>query len=58
MARGMNSFIILSCIDDMLIAGFCIQEMNTLKKQLPSKFAKKNLGAANLILTYGLLGTE
>ena len=42
-----NSYIILLLyVDDMLIAGFNIEEINNLKKQLSKQFAMKDLGAA------------
>ena len=37
-------------MDDMLIAGSSIEEINDLKKQLSKQFAMKDLGAANQIL--------
>ena len=46
-----NSYIILLLyVDDMLIAGFSIEEINNLKKQLSKQFAIKDLGAAKQIL--------
>ena len=46
-----NSYIILSLyVDDMLIAGSSIEEINNLKKQLLKQFAMKDLGAAMQIL--------
>ena len=46
-----NSFIILLLyVDDMLIAGFSIEEINNLKKQLSKQFAMKDLGVAKQIL--------
>ena len=45
-----NSYIILLLyVDDMLIAGFSIEEINNLKKQLSKQFAMKDLGAAKQI---------
>ena len=42
-----NSYIILLLyVDDMLIAGSSIEEINDLKKQLSKQFAIKDLGAA------------
>ena len=42
-----NSYIILLLyVDDMLIAGSSIKEINNLKKQLSKQFAMKDLGAA------------
>ena len=37
-------------VDDMLIAGFSIEEINNLMKQLSKQFAMKDLGAAKQIL--------
>ena len=46
-----NSYIILLLyMDDMLIAGSSIEEINNLKKQLSKQFAMKDLGAAKQIL--------
>ena len=46
-----SSYIILLLyVDDMLIAGSDIQEINRLKKQLSSEFEMKDLGAAKKIL--------
>ena len=46
-----NSYIILlSYIDDMLIVGSSIEEINNLKKQLSKQFAMKDLGATKQIL--------
>ena len=46
-----NSYIILLLyVDDMLIAGFSIEEINDLKKQLSKQFAMKDLEAAKQIL--------
>ena len=46
-----NSYIILLLyVDDMLIAGFSIEEFNNLKKQLSKQFAIKDLGVAKKIL--------
>ena len=46
-----NSYIILLLyVDDMLIAGSSIEEINNLKKQLSKQFAMKDLGAAKQIL--------
>ena len=46
-----NSYIILLLyVDDMLIAGFSIEEINNLKKQLSKQFAMKDFGAAKQIL--------
>ena len=45
-----NSYIILLLyVDDMLIAGSSIKEINNLKKQLAKQFAMKDLGAAKQI---------
>ena len=42
-----NSYIILLLyVDDMLIAGSSIEEINNLKKQFSKQFAMKNLGVA------------
>ena len=46
-----NSYIILLLyVDDMLIIGSSIEEINNLKKQLSKKFAMKDLGAVKQIL--------
>ena len=46
-----NSYIILLLyVDNMLIAGSKIEELNNLKKQLSKQFAMKDLGAAKQIL--------
>ena len=46
-----NSYIILLLyVDNMLIAGFSIEEINDLKKQLSKQFAMKDLGATKQIL--------
>ena len=46
-----NSYIILLLyVDDMLIAGSNIEEINNLKKQLSKQFAMKDLGATKKIL--------
>ena len=46
-----NSYIILLLyVDDMLIAGSIIKEINNLKKQLSKQFAMKDLGVAKQIL--------
>ena len=42
-----NSFVILLLyVDDMLIAGSDMQEINNLKRELSKQFAMKDLGAA------------
>ena len=46
-----NSYIILQLyVDDMLIAGSSIEEINNLKNQLSKQFAMKDLGAVKQIL--------
>ncbi|KAK0594571.1 hypothetical protein LWI29_027750 [Acer saccharum] len=46
-----SSFIILLLyVDDMLVAGADVEEINNLKKQLSSEFEMKDLGAAKQIL--------
>ena len=46
-----NSYIILLLyVDDMLITGSSIEEINNLKKQLSKQFAMKDLEAAKQIL--------
>lgn len=46
-----NSYIILLLyVDDMLIAGANIDEINNLKKQMSEDFAMKDLGDAKQIL--------
>ena len=46
-----NSYIILLLyVDDMLIVGSSIEEINNLKKQLSKQFAMKDLGATKQIL--------
>ena len=43
-----NNFIILLLyVDDMLIAGFDMQEINNLKIKLLRRFAMKDVGATN-----------
>ena len=46
-----NSYIILLLyVDDMLIVGFSIEEIDKLKQQLSKQFEMKDLGAAKQIL--------
>ena len=46
-----NSYIILLLyVDDMLIVGSDIEEINNLKKQLSKQFTMKDLGATKQIL--------
>lgn len=46
-----NSFIILLfSVDDMLISGSDMQEINNFKRELSKQFAIKNLGVTRLIL--------
>jgi hypothetical protein len=46
-----GSFIImLLYVDDMLVAGSNMQDINVLKKKLANSFAMKDLGAAKKIL--------
>ena len=46
-----NSYIILLLyVNDMLIVGSSIEEINNLKKQLSKQFAMKDLGAVKQIL--------
>ena len=46
-----NSYVILLLyVDDMLIVGSSIEEINILKKQLLKQFAIKDLGAVKQIL--------
>ena len=46
-----NSYIILLLyVDDILIAGSSIEEINNLKKQLSKQFAMKDLGVVKQIL--------
>lgn len=42
--------ILLLYVDDMLVAGFNMQEINVLKRKLENSFAMKDLGAAKQIL--------
>ena len=42
--------ILLLYVDDMLVAGSNIQEINVLKRKLANSFAMKDLGAAKQIL--------
>ena len=42
--------ILLLYVDDMLIAGSSIEDINNLKKQLSKQFAMKDLGPAKQIL--------
>ena len=54
-----NSYIILLLyVDDMLIVGSGIEEINNLKKQLSKQFAMKDLGAAKQILGIESLETR
>ncbi len=46
----MNFIILLLYVDDMLVAGANLEEINNLKKQLSSEFEMKDLGAAKQIL--------
>jgi len=41
---------LLLYVDDMLVAGFNMQEINVLKRKLANSFAMKDLGAAKQIL--------
>ena len=51
-----NSYIILLLyVDDMLIAGSSIEEINNLKKQLSKQFAIKDLGVAKQILSMRII---
>ena len=51
-----NSYIILLLfVDDMLIVGSSIKEINDLKKQLSKQFAMKDLGAAKQILVMRII---
>ena len=51
-----SSYIILLLyVDDMLVAGSDIQEINRLKKQLSSKFEMKDLGSARQILGMSII---
>ena len=51
-----NSYIILLLyVDDMLIAGSIIKEINNLKKQLSKQFAMKDLGVAKQILAMRII---
>lgn len=43
-------FILLLCVDDMLVASTSKRIVNELKQKLASKFAMKDLGAAKKIL--------
>ena len=45
-----SDIILLLYVDDMLIAGSNIEEINDLKKQLSKQFVMKDLGVANQIL--------
>ena len=42
--------ILLLYVDDMLVAGSNMQEINVLKRKLENSFAMKDLGAAKQIL--------
>ena len=49
--RSVNSYIILLLyVDDMLLVGPCLEDINRLKKQLSERFAMKDLGEAKQIL--------
>ena len=47
---GSDFIILLLYVDDMLIAGSNIQDINNLKSQLSEHFAMKDLGEAKQIL--------
>ena len=54
-----NSYIILLLyVDDMLIIGSSIEEINNLKKQLSKQFAMKDLGAVKQILGMRIIETR
>jgi hypothetical protein len=42
--------ILLLYVDDMLVAGFNMQDINVLKKKLDNSFVMKDFGAAKKIL--------
>lgn len=48
--------ILLLYVDDMLVVGSSIEEINKLKKLLSNQFAMKDLGAANQILDMRIHG--
>ena len=51
-----NSYMILLLyVDDMLIVGSDIEEINNLKKQLSKQFTMKDLGAAKQILSMRII---
>jgi hypothetical protein len=41
---------LLLYVDDMLVAGYNMQDINVLKKKLANSFVMKDLGVANKIL--------
>ena len=45
-----NYIILLLYVDDMLVAGSNMQEINVLKRKLENSFAMKDMGAAKQIL--------
>ncbi|MCO5601485.1 hypothetical protein L7F22_055606 [Adiantum nelumboides] len=49
-ANDSSLIILILYVDDMLIAGKSIDEINQLKKMLSTQFSMKDLGAANLFL--------
>ena len=42
--------ILLLCVDDMLVVGYIMKDINVLKKKLANSFAMKDLGATKKIL--------
>ena len=40
----------LLCVDDMLVAGYNMQDINVLKRKLANSFVMKDLGVAKQIL--------
>ena len=50
--------ILLLYVDDMLVAGFNMQDINVLKRKLVKSFAMKDLGVAKKILGMGITREE
>ena len=48
--NGGSQIILLLYVDDMLVAGSNMQEINVLKRKLANSFAMKDLGVAKQIL--------
>lgn len=46
----LSNVVLLLYVDDMLVVGSCLQEINKLKQPLEKEFATKDLGAEKQIL--------